>query len=214
MALQQAGFLTCHSRASRLPPGNSDDTTADRRRFRIAPTAASDVDTVNLLTAARLHGATVATVRSDTYPAEATRIRIRLTGTHPDHAVDAHRSSVPVVPTSKDQGPGSALSVLKAAVSVALTVLVVYPGYRCAGVGRGVRAERVRLANAVSSHYFGAGALEVVMLVFLIVLLVLWLILTIVGFAIKGLLWLAIIGIVLFVGTAAIGAVRRRALRR
>jgi len=52
------------------------------------------------------------------------------------------------------------------------------------------------------------------MLVLLIVLLVLWLILTIVGFAIDGLLWLAIVGIVLFVGTAAIGVVRRNALRR
>jgi hypothetical protein len=56
--------------------------------------------------------------------------------------------------------------------------------------------------------------MEVIMLILLIVLLVLWLILTIVGFAIKGLLWLAIVGIVLLVGTAAIGAVRRKALRR
>ncbi|TDU83749.1 hypothetical protein EV138_6213 [Kribbella voronezhensis] len=47
------------------------------------------------------------------------------------------------------------------------------------------------------------------MLVFLIVLLVLWLIVTIIGFAIKGLVWLAIIGIVLFLGTSAIGFVRR-----
>jgi hypothetical protein len=52
------------------------------------------------------------------------------------------------------------------------------------------------------------------MLILLIVLLVLWLILSIVGFAIKGLLWLAMVGIVLFVGTVAIGAVRRRANRR
>ena len=52
------------------------------------------------------------------------------------------------------------------------------------------------------------------MLVLLIVLLVLWLILAIVGFAIHGLVWLAIIGIGLFIGTAAIGIVRRRALRR
>jgi hypothetical protein len=52
------------------------------------------------------------------------------------------------------------------------------------------------------------------MLVLLIVLLVLWAILAIVGFAIKGLLWLAIIGIVLFLGTAAIATVRRRAHRR
>lgn len=51
------------------------------------------------------------------------------------------------------------------------------------------------------------------MLVVLIVFLMLWLILTIVGFAINGLLWLAIIGIVLFIGTAAIGVVRRRAVR-
>jgi hypothetical protein len=62
--------------------------------------------------------------------------------------------------------------------------------------------------------YSKCRSVEVVVLILLIVLLVLWLILTIVGFAIKGLLWLAIIGIVLFVGTAAIGAVRRRTLRR
>ncbi|MFG1607962.1 hypothetical protein [Actinoplanes sp. NPDC049265] len=52
------------------------------------------------------------------------------------------------------------------------------------------------------------------MLVLLIVLLVLWLILTVVGFAIKGLIWLAIIGLILFLGTAAIGVIRRRAVRR
>jgi hypothetical protein len=49
-------FRTCHSRAYRLPPGNSGDTTADPRRSRTASTCASDVDTVNLLTAVRLHG--------------------------------------------------------------------------------------------------------------------------------------------------------------
>jgi hypothetical protein len=52
------------------------------------------------------------------------------------------------------------------------------------------------------------------MLVLLIVFLVLWVILTIVGIAIKGLLWLAMIGIVLFIGTAAIGMVKRRTLHR
>lgn len=52
------------------------------------------------------------------------------------------------------------------------------------------------------------------MLVLVIVLLTLWLILAVVGFAIKGLIWLAIVGIILFLGTAAIGVVRRRALRR
>ncbi|MEI8406516.1 MULTISPECIES: hypothetical protein [unclassified Kribbella] len=52
------------------------------------------------------------------------------------------------------------------------------------------------------------------MLTLLIVLLVLWLVLTVVGFAVEGLVWLGIIGIVLFVGTGAIGMVRRRALHR
>jgi hypothetical protein len=52
------------------------------------------------------------------------------------------------------------------------------------------------------------------MLSLLIVLLVLWLVLTIVGFAVEGLVWLGIIGIVLFLGTGAIGMVRRRALHR
>ncbi len=52
------------------------------------------------------------------------------------------------------------------------------------------------------------------MLVLVIVLLVLWLIVAVVGFAFKELIWLALVGIILFVGTAAIGFVRRKALRR
>jgi hypothetical protein len=44
-------------------------------------------------------------------------------------------------------------------------------------------------------------------------LLVLWLIVAIIGFTVKSLLWLAIIGIVLFVATGIAGAVRRRAVR-
>ena len=48
----------------------------------------------------------------------------------------------------------------------------------------------------------------------LIVLLALWLILSIVGFAIKGLIWLAAIGIVLFLATAVIAIVRRSKGRR
>jgi hypothetical protein len=51
-------------------------------------------------------------------------------------------------------------------------------------------------------------------LILVIVLLVLWLIVAVVGFAFKGLIWLALVGIILFVGTAAIGFVRRKALRR
>jgi hypothetical protein len=52
------------------------------------------------------------------------------------------------------------------------------------------------------------------MLILVIVLVVLWVILAIVGFAIKGLLWLGIIGIVLLIATVIIGFVRRSALSK
>ncbi|MET3721841.1 putative membrane protein YccC [Arthrobacter sp. UYEF21] len=42
-------------------------------------------------------------------------------------------------------------------------------------------------------------------------LLVIWLILSVVGFAVKGLIWLAIIGLILFVATGVWGWVKRRA---
>lgn len=45
----------------------------------------------------------------------------------------------------------------------------------------------------------------------IVILLVVWAILAVVGFAIKGLVWLAIIGIILFVGTIVFGFVRRAA---
>jgi LPXTG-motif cell wall-anchored protein len=44
----------------------------------------------------------------------------------------------------------------------------------------------------------------------ILLLLVVWLVLAVLGFVIKGLIWLAIIGIVLFVATGAWGGVRRR----
>ena len=47
------------------------------------------------------------------------------------------------------------------------------------------------------------------MLRFLGLLLVVWLAITLVGAVIKGLFWLAVIGLVLFAGTAAIGWSRR-----
>ena len=50
-------------------------------------------------------------------------------------------------------------------------------------------------------------------LILVVVLLVLWLVTAVIGFAFKGLVWLAIIGIVLFVGTVVIGFVRRNAHR-
>jgi LPXTG-motif cell wall-anchored protein len=45
----------------------------------------------------------------------------------------------------------------------------------------------------------------------IITLLIIWLFLSILGFAVKGLLWLAIIGLVLLVATAAWGWVKRKA---
>jgi hypothetical protein len=45
----------------------------------------------------------------------------------------------------------------------------------------------------------------------IITLLIIWLVLSILGFAIKGLVWLAVIGLVLFVATAVWGWVKRRA---
>ncbi|MDQ2788548.1 MAG: hypothetical protein M3Y73_02115 [Actinomycetota bacterium] len=44
-------------------------------------------------------------------------------------------------------------------------------------------------------------------------LLVLWVVLVVVGFAIKALLWLAIVGLILFVATAVFGAIRGRSRR-
>jgi hypothetical protein len=41
-------------------------------------------------------------------------------------------------------------------------------------------------------------------------LLILWVIVVIVGFIVKSLFWLAIVGIVLFVATIGFGALRRR----
>lgn len=45
----------------------------------------------------------------------------------------------------------------------------------------------------------------------IIALLVIWLVLSIIGFVVKGLVWLAIIGLILFVATGVWGWVKRRA---
>lgn len=42
-------------------------------------------------------------------------------------------------------------------------------------------------------------------------LLIVWLVFVVLGFAVKGLLWLAIIGVVLFVATAMWGWLKRKA---
>ena len=46
---------------------------------------------------------------------------------------------------------------------------------------------------------------------FIVFLLVLWVVLSVIGFTIKGLFWLAIIGIILFVATGVFGYFRRGA---
>ena len=52
------------------------------------------------------------------------------------------------------------------------------------------------------------------MLTLMIILLIIWAVLAILGFAIKSLLWLAIVGIVLFVITALLGFIRRGGSRK
>jgi len=44
----------------------------------------------------------------------------------------------------------------------------------------------------------------------IVILLIIWLGLSILGFVLEGLFWLAILGIVLFVATALVGAIRSR----
>ncbi|SFR84444.1 hypothetical protein SAMN05428970_2995 [Agromyces sp. CF514] len=44
----------------------------------------------------------------------------------------------------------------------------------------------------------------------IVILLVAWAVLAIVGFVFEGLLWLAVIGIVLFIGTLVVGILRQR----
>jgi uncharacterized membrane protein len=43
------------------------------------------------------------------------------------------------------------------------------------------------------------------------ILLVAWLVLSVLGAVIEGLFWLTVVGVVLFIGTAAYGAVKSRA---
>lgn len=47
----------------------------------------------------------------------------------------------------------------------------------------------------------------------IITLLLIWLVLTVLGFVIKSLFWLAIVGLVLFVATGIWGAIRGRRAR-
>ncbi len=52
------------------------------------------------------------------------------------------------------------------------------------------------------------------MLALIVVLLLLWLALAVLGAVIQGLFWLTIVGVVLFVGTVAYVAIKRRTSRQ
>jgi type IV secretory pathway VirB3-like protein len=73
------------------------------------------------------------------------------------------------------------------------------------GVCRGVSRGTSGTPKAAGQTREGETAVGLI-----IALLVLWLIFAVVGFVVKSLFWLAILGIVLFVVTGVFGAVRRR----
>ncbi len=58
------------------------------------------------------------------------------------------------------------------------------------------------------------GSVVVAVMKIVLALLALWLVLTVVGFVVKSLFWLAVVGLVLFAGTAAYGAIRRNQAQR
>lgn len=47
----------------------------------------------------------------------------------------------------------------------------------------------------------------------LVILLVAWAVLAVVGFVFEGLLWLAVVGVILFLGTLIVGIIRQRIRR-
>ena len=52
------------------------------------------------------------------------------------------------------------------------------------------------------------------MLKIIVILLIAWLVLPVIGALIEGLFWLTVVGVVLFLGTAGYGYLRRRYGRR
>lgn len=74
-----------------------------------------------------------------------------------------------------------------------------------------MRARSGTAATNLRSFHISRGIARMVrsMWTVLLILLVAWAVLSIVGFVFEGLLWLAIIGIVLFVGTLLFGLIRR-----
>lgn len=73
------------------------------------------------------------------------------------------------------------------------------------------RTSRISLPRVVNGYPFATKRRTVRdMWTIIVILLIAWAVLSVVGFAIKGLFWLAIIGIILFIGTVIFGLVRQR----
>ncbi|MGC0366988.1 hypothetical protein ABH922_004972 [Rhodococcus sp. 27YEA15] len=68
-----------------------------------------------------------------------------------------------------------------------------------------------RIIDGIGLHRDRSRCRHVNMLGLIGFLLIIWLIFVVLGFVVKGLLWLAIIGIILFVATAAWGWIKRQA---
>lgn len=77
-------------------------------------------------------------------------------------------------------------------------------------MGASVAASLARGEPSVNGVRVDRGCARlIVMWALLIILLIVWAGLAVFGFVVKGLLWLAILGIVLFLATIVIGMVRR-----
>jgi hypothetical protein len=62
----------------------------------------------------------------------------------------------------------------------------------------------------MAGRRYGQTAKEAMMLGAIAVLLLLWVVLAVLGVVIKGLFWLFVVGLVLFLVTGALGLFRRR----
>lgn len=71
----------------------------------------------------------------------------------------------------------------------------------------------LRLTRVSSTGWLGTAHHGIIacMWTILIVLLIVWAALSILGFVVKGLLWLALIGIILFLATLVVGFFRQKA---
>lgn len=80
------------------------------------------------------------------------------------------------------------------------------------GLPRSVDAAFGGCRQARSAHTPGA-TYHIGVWTAIVILLVIWAVLAVVGFVFEGLLWLAVVGLILFVGTLIIGIIRQRIRR-